>query len=325
MPYGLLSLTPSRSSGPLVFLAARIECPFGYNNYAAQSGAKVARDSSTRKMRNFAWNAKFNREKFKGLLSEKFNKEAHYAATSIPNMEAMLDFIESDPLINDIRWMAYMMATAYWETSHIETVKVTKTDKKGKIITRKKRHWVNMKPIEETGRGEGKRYFLPVKVAELTNGDVFITEQDGEKFIIKPNGTFKKVTRGAEMGVAINTKKEHQDYQNAKGMPLAYFGRGYVQLTWWVNYAKVGCHLGLGFDLLLNPDLALQPELAFVIMSSCMLTGKAFANGKKFSDYFTDDKSDYKGARAMVNGTDHAADIAKIAQLFEEVLYEARA
>ena len=132
MPYGLLSLTPSRSSGPLVFLAARIECPFGYNNYAAQSGAKVARDSSTRKMRNFAWNAKFNREKFKGLLSEKFNKEAHYAATSIPNMEAMLDFIESDPLINDIRWMAYMMATAYWETSHIETVKVTKTDKIGR-------------------------------------------------------------------------------------------------------------------------------------------------------------------------------------------------
>lgn len=37
---------------------------------------------------------------------------------------------------------------------------------------------------------------------------------------------------------------------------------------------------------------------------------QAIANGHSFDDYFVDDSSNYKDARRMVNGCDHAQDIA---------------
>lgn len=53
-------------------------------------------------------------------------------------------------------------------------------------------------------------------------------------------------------------------------------------------------------------------------------TGFGFANGKKFPHYFFGMYTDYVGARAMVNGSDHATDIAAIAASFEKVLLKAK-
>ena len=82
----------------------------------------------------------------------------------------------------------------------------------------------------------------------------------------------------------------------------------------------VGAAIGRGLSLLLDPELVKTPEIAYALMSLGMRTGKSFANGHKFSDYFSAQRTDYVGARAMVNGSDHANDIAVIAQKFEAAL-----
>lgn len=120
---------------------------------------------------------------------------------------------------------------------------------------------------------------------------------------------------GARDGVAAAAAYEKDD-----GVEQVYFGRGYVQLTWWSNYAKASVALGRGFELLLDPELVKTPEVAYKLMSLGMRTGKIFANGRKFKNYFTDSATNYEGARGMVNGKDHAADIAKLARKFESVL-----
>lgn len=61
----------------------------------------------------------------------------------------------------------------------------------------------------------------------------------------------------------------------------AYFGRGYVQLTWKANYALAGGKLGL--DLVANPDLALDPGAAARILFLGMAEG--WFTGKRLADY----------------------------------------
>lgn len=100
--------------------------------------------------------------------------------------------------------------------------------------------------------------------------------------------------------------------------------QGYVQLTWWSNYAQAGIAIGRGLDLLLDPELVKTPAIAYALMSHGMRTGKGFANGRRFTNYFTTVHTDYAGARQMVNGHDHAADIAALALRFESVLLKAR-
>ena len=78
--------------------------------------------------------------------------------------------------------------------------------------------------------------------------------------------------------------------------------------------------LGKGLDLLFAPELVKQPETAYVLMSHGMRTGQGFVNGRTFAQYFASDQTNYTGARAMVNGSDHADAIADIAVDFEAVL-----
>jgi predicted chitinase len=51
-------------------------------------------------------------------------------------------------------------------------------------------------------------------------------------------------------------------YDQDDGIEHAYYGRGYVQLTWWSNYAQAGIAIGLGLDLLLDPELVKTPAIA---------------------------------------------------------------
>jgi len=88
-----------------------------------------------------------------------------------------------------------------------------------------------------------------------------------------------------------------------------YYGRGFVQLTWDYNYKKMGKLIGL--DLLNNPDLTLNPNIAAEIAIIGMIKGSF--TGKKLSDYFNPIKQDFIGARRIINGTDKASTIAKLA------------
>jgi len=101
-----------------------------------------------------------------------------------------------------------------------------------------------------------------------------------------------------------------------------WHGRGYPQLTWEKNYRWADEECGLGGSLLADPDLAMRPDIAGQIMVKGMEQG-AFT-GKRLADYLPLDGragfSAYQAARRVINGTDKAAEIAKIAQTFEAAL-----
>lgn len=91
-----------------------------------------------------------------------------------------------------------------------------------------------------------------------------------------------------------------------------YEGRGYVQLTHNYNYNKFGEMLGI--DLFGNPDIAMQPEIAWKILELGM--SKGLFTGKKLSDYFNDNRTNFYRARKIINGMDRAQDIANIANSY---------
>lgn len=96
------------------------------------------------------------------------------------------------------------------------------------------------------------------------------------------------------------------------------YGRGYVQLTWDDNYAKVDRELKLGGRLLANYDLALQPGLAYQILARGMARG--WFTGQRLDDYINARGCDFRGARRIVNGQDRAALIAGQARVWWRAL-----
>jgi putative chitinase len=100
-----------------------------------------------------------------------------------------------------------------------------------------------------------------------------------------------------------------------------YYGRGYVQLTWYENYETMGRLLGI--DLLNNPELALDAHHAADIMFEGMTKGNSnFGDftGKSLEHYFNDTKEDWVNARKIINGLDKAELIAGYGKKFYNAL-----
>jgi len=93
-------------------------------------------------------------------------------------------------------------------------------------------------------------------------------------------------------------------------------GRGFVQITHKSNYEKLSKYVN--YDLVKNPKLALNKDVAYSILSIGMVKG--LFTGKKLSNYINNTKTDYVGARAVVNGTDRAEKIAYYAKCIENIL-----
>lgn len=93
----------------------------------------------------------------------------------------------------------------------------------------------------------------------------------------------------------------------------SWLGRGYVQLTHKANYEKAGKLVGV--DLVANPNAAMRPALAARILVEGCCNG--LFTGKKLGDYLP---GDYEGARRVINGTDKAKEIARLAQGYEAAL-----
>jgi hypothetical protein len=103
------------------------------------------------------------------------------------------------------------------------------------------------------------------------------------------------------------------------GDGIKYCGRGYVQLTWKNNYKRMGDLIGV--DLVTNPDLAMQPNIAAKIMILGMTSEpKNTFSGVNLQRYFNDDTEDWEGARHIINGTDHAEQIAETSEKFYNAL-----
>lgn len=119
-----------------------------------------------------------------------------------------------------------------------------------------------------------------------------------------PYGRKFKMGGGPNRRVAYSTPNE------------IYYGRGFVQLTWYENYQGIGKLLKL--DLLNYPDKVLEYDIAAAILVEGMVHG--WFTGKKLSNYITSDTHDYLKARYIINGNDRAADIAGFSELFRKSL-----
>jgi hypothetical protein len=105
------------------------------------------------------------------------------------------------------------------------------------------------------------------------------------------------------------------------GDATRYRGRGYLPLTGKRNYAAMSRTLGLlgtPDDLEANPDGMLTPEIAF--RATIVMLTDGTMTGRKLSDYITGQRADYRNARRVVNGIDHADAIAGLAAQFERIL-----
>lgn len=108
----------------------------------------------------------------------------------------------------------------------------------------------------------------------------------------------------------------NEDWRRKNLRYYPYYGRGYVQLTWKYNYKLAGDVFGR--RLVENPDIALESELAAKIIVRGMMNG--WFTGKKLSQYVTLEFSDFRNARRVVNGTDKAREIAKLAKEYDKEL-----
>src|SRR6185369_17838528 len=117
------------------------------------------------------------------------------------------------------------------------------------------------------------------------------------------------------------TMQPIEEYGHGAGHPYGipdpetgqtYYGRGYVQLTWKANYQKMQDLLGVGMvddaSLALNPDVA--AEVMFKGMEEGLFTGVGLPK------YFKPSTDDPVNARRIINGTDHAHDIAALHEDF---------
>lgn len=111
------------------------------------------------------------------------------------------------------------------------------------------------------------------------------------------------------------TDPEGHSYSNA------YYGRGYVQLTWDYNYRNMGSVLSN--RLLYEPSLALDAEVAYRILSYGMRNGSF--TGAKLSRFIDGATCDYVNARKIINGLDQADRIAEYAKTLETLLHQSAA
>ncbi len=97
-------------------------------------------------------------------------------------------------------------------------------------------------------------------------------------------------------------KKIRMDRKPYQTPNQLYYGRGFVQLTWYENYEKAGKKMGI--DLLNKPELALDLSNCVKILFLGMMEG--WFTGRKLSTYFDATKEDWINARRIINGVDKA-------------------
>lgn len=108
-----------------------------------------------------------------------------------------------------------------------------------------------------------------------------------------------------------------------------YCGRGYVQLTWHVNYEKATKRLrelgiiGNDIDFVRSPDLVMKPEYAvhimFIGMEEGWFTGRSLDQivGPKVDG---DEEKQFVASRVIINGRDRDQQIAGYAMAFMRAL-----
>ena len=109
---------------------------------------------------------------------------------------------------------------------------------------------------------------------------------------------------------------------NGRFEGFKFRGRGFIQITGYVNYKKFSELLGV--DLVANPDLAKDKGIGARILVNGMVGG--LFTGKKLSGCINSGGVDYYSARNIVNADASRVghSIARDAKLFEDILRHAK-
>jgi predicted chitinase len=95
-----------------------------------------------------------------------------------------------------------------------------------------------------------------------------------------------------------------------------WLGRGLVQLTHKANYQRMARETDI--DIVADPGRAMEMDVAVAILFCGM--EKGLFTGRRLADYFTAIRSDWSGARRIINGLDRAADVASYGLAFHRAL-----
>ncbi|MBZ9921785.1 carboxypeptidase [Mesorhizobium sp. BR1-1-7] len=129
----------------------------------------------------------------------------------------------------------------------------------------------------------------------------------GEQNLLRNQVAYLLATAWHESGHTMQPVRERGGETYLRGKAYyPYVGMGFVQLTWLRNYQFASKKLGV--DFVANPRLLLDPTHAADIIVLGMKEG--WFTGKKLADYVTLQRSDFVGARRIINGTDCASLIA---------------
>jgi len=137
--------------------------------------------------------------------------------------------------------------------------------------------------------------------------------RDGTKWLAYCLATFYHETAYTIQPIAEYGKGSGKSY----GKPVpphnqAYYGRGFVQLTWAENYEKGEKFLkdryGVHSNIYAVADKALDTETSALVSYDGSVHG--WFTGKKLGDYFNGTTDDPVNARRIINGTDKAETIA---------------
>jgi hypothetical protein len=176
-----------------------------------------------------------------------------------------------------------------------------------------------------------RKYFFDSVRASLFNGALIQGQVDGLNVLLDEGDARAWDHRWLAYLLATTyheTAKTMQpiaEYGKGQGRPYGvpdpvtgqtYYGRGYVQLTWKENYAKMAeiCSV----PLVEEADLALEPEIAGMVIFEGMERG--LFTGVGLPDYFTATVTDWYNARRIVNALDRAEEIAGYAEKFHAAL-----
>lgn len=157
----------------------------------------------------------------------------------------------------------------------------------------------------------------------LDTGDTRLIIETGKRFgLLRNQLGYCLGTTALETNYTMKPVEEAYYLNNAEAWRkrnLRYWpwhGRGYVQLTFEFNYQRATDELNV--DFITDPTLAMVPKHAAMILIKGCRDG--WFTGKKLGDYITLKRSDFVGARAVVNGSDRAELIAALATDYDQAL-----
>lgn len=133
-----------------------------------------------------------------------------------------------------------------------------------------------------------------------------IRERGGKDYFFRMYDPGSLLAKRAALARSMNARP---------GDGLLFYGRGYLQLTWRSNYAKMGKVFGVELtSSAAAADRVLEPALAAKIMFKGMEDGGF--TGKKLADFFNPTIENWKNARRIINGNDCDEVIAIYARKF---------